>query len=160
MKGPKKPDPVDVEVGQRIRIQRLQSGLSQTALAEQLGVTFQQVQKYEKGVNRVGAGRLTKIAEVLAVPVSTLFGVHDAGVLEYRDRRTASSPLKLLGFGRTAAVAGVCPAPRRQNAPFHCRVGREYCRRSAIADLKPASSESQPEPILGLRGLGLTQSVI
>ena len=47
MKGPKKPDPVDVEVGQRIRIQRLQSGLSQTALAEQLGVTFQQVQKYE-----------------------------------------------------------------------------------------------------------------
>src|SRR5215211_2516707 len=96
MKGPKKPDPVDVEVGQRIRIQRLQSGLSQTALAEQLGVTFQQVQKYEKGVNRVGAGRLTKIAEVLAVPVSTLFGVHDAGVLEYRDRRTASSPLKLL----------------------------------------------------------------
>ena len=96
MKGPKKPDPVDVEVGQRIRIQRLQSGLSQTSLAEQLGVTFQQVQKYQKGVNRVGAGRLTKIAEVLAVPVSTLFGVHDAGVLEYRDRRTASSPLKLL----------------------------------------------------------------
>ena len=61
----KKPDPVDVEVGQRIRIERLQSGLSQTSLAEQLGVTFQQVQKYEKGVNRVGAGRLTKIAKVL-----------------------------------------------------------------------------------------------
>jgi transcriptional regulator with XRE-family HTH domain len=46
MMTPKKPDPVDVEVGQRIRIQRLQSGLSQTSLAEQLGVTFQQVQKY------------------------------------------------------------------------------------------------------------------
>jgi transcriptional regulator with XRE-family HTH domain len=93
---PNKPDPVDVEVGQRIRIQRLQSGLSQTSLAEQLGVTFQQVQKYEKGVNRVGAGRLTKIAKVLGVPVSTFFGAHDAGTLERSDRGTASSPLKLL----------------------------------------------------------------
>ena len=73
MMTPKKPDPVDVEVGQRIRIQRLQSGLSQTSLAEQLGVTFQQVQKYEKGVNRVGAGRLARIADVLGVPVSFFF---------------------------------------------------------------------------------------
>lgn len=93
---PKKPDPVDVEVGQRIRIQRLQSGLSQTSLAEQLGVTFQQVQKYEKGVNRVGAGRLTKIAKVLGVPVSTFFGAHDASPIERSERGTASSPLKLL----------------------------------------------------------------
>ena len=61
----KRPDPVDIEVGHRIRIERLARGLSQTALANQLGVTFQQVQKYENGVNRVGAGRLTKIAEVL-----------------------------------------------------------------------------------------------
>src|SRR5215216_3153402 len=95
MMTPKKPDPVDVEVGQRIRIQRLQTGLSQTTLADQLGVTFQQVQKYEKGVNRVGAGRLTKIAKVLGVPVSTFFGAHDAD-LERSDRGTASSPLKLL----------------------------------------------------------------
>ena len=69
----KRPDPVDVEVGHRIRIERLSRGLSQTALANQLGVTFQQVQKYEKGVNRVGAGRLTRIAEVLGVPVATFF---------------------------------------------------------------------------------------
>jgi transcriptional regulator with XRE-family HTH domain len=96
MMTPKKPDPVDVEVGQRIRIQRLQSGLSQTSLAEQLGVTFQQVQKYEKGVNRVGAGRLTKIAKVLGVPVSSFFGAHDSGALDRSDRGTASSPLKLL----------------------------------------------------------------
>jgi transcriptional regulator with XRE-family HTH domain len=93
---PKKPDAIDVEVGQRIRIQRLQSGLSQTSFAEQLGVTFQQVQKYEKGLNRVGAGRLTKIAEVLDVPVSIFFGAHDEGQLERGDRGTASSPLKLL----------------------------------------------------------------
>jgi len=92
----KKPDPVDVEVGQRIRIQRLSQGLSQTSLADQLGVTFQQVQKYEKGVNRVGAGRLSRIAKVLDVPVSMFFGAHDAGTLDRSDRGTSSSPLKLL----------------------------------------------------------------
>jgi transcriptional regulator with XRE-family HTH domain len=96
MINPKKPDPVDVEVGQRIKIQRLQSGLSQSTLAEKLGVTFQQVQKYEKGVNRVGAGRLTKIAEVLGVPVSSFFGAHDAKTPERRDRGTVFSPLNLL----------------------------------------------------------------
>ena len=95
MSNPKKPDPVDVEVGHRIRIQRLQSGLSQMSLAEKLGVTFQQVQKYEKGVNRVGAGRLTKIAKVLGVPVTSFFDAHD-GKTERRDRGTVSSPLALL----------------------------------------------------------------
>ena len=75
----KRPDPVDVEVGHRIRIERLSRGLSQTALANQLGVTFQQVQKYEKGVNRVGAGRLVRVAEALDVPVSFFFGGTDAG---------------------------------------------------------------------------------
>jgi transcriptional regulator with XRE-family HTH domain len=92
----KKPDPVDIEVGQRIRIQRMAIGLSQTTLADQLGVTFQQVQKYEKGVNRVGAGRLTKIAKVLGVPIGNFFGVADAGTIERSDRHTPSSPLKLL----------------------------------------------------------------
>jgi transcriptional regulator with XRE-family HTH domain len=93
----KRPDPVDVEVGHRIRIERLSRGLSQTALANQLGVTFQQVQKYEKGVNRVGAGRLTKIAEVLGVPVGAFFTGKE--VLESEERSPGSdeaSPLKLL----------------------------------------------------------------
>jgi transcriptional regulator with XRE-family HTH domain len=69
----KRPDPVDVEVGHRIRIERLARGLSQTALANQLGVTFQQVQKYEKGVNRVGAARLQQIANALDVPVTFFY---------------------------------------------------------------------------------------
>jgi len=59
---PKQPDAVDRLVGRNIRIQRLAKGLSQTELATQLGVTFQQVQKYEKGVNRIGCGRLFQIA--------------------------------------------------------------------------------------------------
>ena len=92
----KRPDPVDVEVGHRIRIERLARGLSQTALASQLGVTFQQVQKYEKGVNRVGAGRLTKIAEVLGVAVGTFFTGKE--ILDTEQGRTGgeASPLKLL----------------------------------------------------------------
>ena len=94
MKSPKKTDPVDMEVGQRIRLYRLQSGLSQTELAKHLGVTFQQVQKYERGVNRVGAGRLTKIAQVLGVPVRTLFGTQDATTVESSSR--GPCPLKLL----------------------------------------------------------------
>ena len=69
----KAPDARDVDVGCRIRAQRLVCRMSQTELANSLGVTFQQVQKYEKGVNRVGAGRLAKIAEVLNVPVAFFF---------------------------------------------------------------------------------------
>ena len=91
----KRPDPVDIEVGHRIRIERLARGLSQTALANQLGVTFQQVQKYEKGVNRVGAGRLTKIAEVLGIDVSTFFGGKDMLDADANESGE-SSPLKLL----------------------------------------------------------------
>jgi transcriptional regulator with XRE-family HTH domain len=70
----------DVEVGQRIRARRMAKGMSQTELGDLLGVTFQQVQKYEKGVNRVGAGRLVRVAEALDVPVSFFFGATDAGV--------------------------------------------------------------------------------
>jgi transcriptional regulator with XRE-family HTH domain len=92
----KRPDPVDVEVGHRIRIERLSRGLSQTALANQLGVTFQQVQKYEKGVNRVGAGRLTKIAEVLGVSVSTFFSGKEVLDSEQGKQAGEASPLKLL----------------------------------------------------------------
>ena len=92
----KRPDPVDVEVGHRIRIERLARGLSQTALANQLGVTFQQVQKYEKGVNRVGAGRLTRIAEVLGVPVGTFFAGKELLEGEQAAQPGEASPLKLL----------------------------------------------------------------
>ena len=70
----KQPDPKDVEVGRRVRAFRLNKGLSQEKLGDELGITFQQIQKYEKGVNRIGAGRLQRIAEILGVPVSEFFG--------------------------------------------------------------------------------------
>jgi transcriptional regulator with XRE-family HTH domain len=69
----KSPLPTDVLVGQNIRISRLQAGLSQTELGARVGVTFQQIQKYEKGANRIGASRLQQIADVLRVPIPTLF---------------------------------------------------------------------------------------
>jgi transcriptional regulator with XRE-family HTH domain len=69
----------DVDIGQRIRARRMAQGMSQTELGDLLGVTFQQVQKYEKGVNRVGAGRLVRVGEALDVPVSFFFGATDTG---------------------------------------------------------------------------------
>jgi transcriptional regulator with XRE-family HTH domain len=69
----RKPNPIDVHVGGRIRLRRMMNGLSQERLGEQMGLTFQQIQKYEKGANRVGASRLFQLAQVLEVPVSYFF---------------------------------------------------------------------------------------
>jgi transcriptional regulator with XRE-family HTH domain len=66
-------EPVDKLVGQNIRIFRTAKGVSQTELGALVGVTFQQIQKYEKGVNRVGSSRLAKIAQILQVPVGQFF---------------------------------------------------------------------------------------
>jgi transcriptional regulator with XRE-family HTH domain len=69
----KKPNPIDVHVGSRIRLRRNMMSMSQERLGESLGITFQQIQKYEKGTNRVGASRLQAISSILGVPVSYFF---------------------------------------------------------------------------------------
>lgn len=69
----KSPNPIDVHVGSRVRMRRFLVGMSQGKLAEQLGVTFQQVQKYEKGMSRISASRLQTIASVFEVPISFFF---------------------------------------------------------------------------------------
>jgi len=69
----KTPNPIDRHVGSRVRMRRMLVGLSQEKLGESLGVTFQQVQKYEKGTNRIGASRLQQISKVLGVPVEFFF---------------------------------------------------------------------------------------
>src|SRR5664280_2881088 len=69
----KVPNPIDVHVGSRVRIRRRELGMSQEKLGDALGLTFQQVQKYEKGTNRIGASRLQHIAQILQVPVTFLF---------------------------------------------------------------------------------------
>ena len=70
-------DPIDTAVGQRIRLERKAKGLSQQALAEAIGVSFQQVQKYENGANRVSASMLARISETLDAPIAELFGAAD-----------------------------------------------------------------------------------
>ena len=68
-----KPHPVDMYVGSRVRLRRTLKGMSQQRLAEALGLTFQQIQKYERGVNRIGSSRLFELSEVLDVPPSFFF---------------------------------------------------------------------------------------
>jgi transcriptional regulator with XRE-family HTH domain len=74
--GAKDPNEIDCLVGSRVRQRRMQLGMSQEGLATALGLTVPQLQKYEKGVNRIGAGRLHKIAGLLGAPIGTFFEVH------------------------------------------------------------------------------------
>ena len=73
MASKKAPNPIDIYVGSRVRLRRMMLSMSQEKLGEHLGITFQQIQKYEKGTNRIGASRLQHIATVLEVPVSFFF---------------------------------------------------------------------------------------
>jgi transcriptional regulator with XRE-family HTH domain len=123
------PDPLDVMVGARIRIFRTHCGMSQSDLADKIGVAFQQVQKYEKGTNRVGASRLSRIAAVLGVSIGELF--ESSG-----DKPADSkSPFRLLA-GRDALR--VLTAFSRMSDP---RVRR------AIAQLVETVADQQPTVI-------------
>ncbi|MBV9862005.1 MAG: helix-turn-helix transcriptional regulator [Alphaproteobacteria bacterium] len=72
-----KPDPIDVHVGSRVRLRRTMLGLSQEKLGDAIGLTFQQVQKYERGANRIGASRLHELSRVLDVPVAFFYDETD-----------------------------------------------------------------------------------
>ena len=89
----------DAEVGRRVRSRRLECRLSQTELADRIGVTFQQVQKYEKGVNRIGAGRLQRISEALEVPISFFFGGGTSST-----QREAAGAESVFGFMQTSRL--------------------------------------------------------
>ena len=86
------PQSLDKVVGRNIRVHRLAKGMSQTDLATELGITFQQIQKYEKGTNRVGSGRLFEISVILGVSVLTLFEGGKATLAKGDD----TSPFSLL----------------------------------------------------------------
>ena len=96
-KGTRRANPVDTHVGSRVRFRRMLLGMSQERLGEQLGLTFQQVQKYEKGVNRIGASRLFELSRVLGVSVSFFYD-------EAPDHMSASSDVPALaGFAEMPA---------------------------------------------------------
>ncbi|KKJ77177.1 transcriptional regulator [Kiloniella litopenaei] len=88
VRGKGKPNPVDVHVGSRVRLRRTLLGMSQEKLGEAIGLTFQQVQKYERGANRVGASRLYDLARVLEVPVGYFFA-------DMPDEVASQSPVRL-----------------------------------------------------------------
>jgi transcriptional regulator with XRE-family HTH domain len=90
-RGSRRANPMDVHVGTRVRLRRMLLGMSQEKLGEHLGLTFQQVQKYEKGVNRIGASRLFELAKTLGVPIQFFYDEAPAG--------THSGAVPVAGFG-------------------------------------------------------------
>ena len=98
---PRQPDNIDVEVGRLVRVQRIARGLSQTELGNQIGVTFQQVQKYESGANRISMGRLTRISRVLGVQVTYLLGASrrpaPSAVINLKEQAKFSEAVGMLG---------------------------------------------------------------
>jgi len=93
----KPPNPVDVYVGQRVRMRRIEINMSQEFLGEQIGLTFQQIQKYEKGTNRIGASRIQQIGKVLEVPANFFFEGAPGGWEGESSSQTSPALLELLG---------------------------------------------------------------
>jgi transcriptional regulator with XRE-family HTH domain len=99
----KVPNPIDRHVGSRVRMRRMMLSMSQEKLGDALGLTFQQVQKYEKGANRIGASRLQNISGILQVPVSFFFeGLPSQDGLEVQGMSEAPSPSYVSDFLATS----------------------------------------------------------
>ncbi len=77
-----KPDPIDIHVGSRVRLRRTLLGMSQEKLGNALGLTFQQIQKYERGANRIGSSRLYRLSKIMDIPVSFFFEEVPEGILD------------------------------------------------------------------------------
>jgi transcriptional regulator with XRE-family HTH domain len=133
----KRPNPIDIHVGSRIRLRRNMIAMSQEKLGERLGITFQQIQKYEKGTNRVGASRLQAIAGILSVPV------------EYFFQDAPGDGQALSGFGEEAQLPMV---PDFMSSTETLQLSRAFMKirdaklRRKILDLVKtlASDESEP----------------
>src|SRR5688572_17234641 len=101
----KAPNPIDKHVGSRVRMRRMMLSMSQEKLGDALGLTFQQVQKYEKGTNRIGASRLQQISQILQVPVSFFFeGAPSAPGHQTEGMSEAASPAYVSVFLATFDV--------------------------------------------------------
>jgi transcriptional regulator with XRE-family HTH domain len=106
------PNPIDVHVGSRVRLRRTLLGMSQEKLGEAIGLTFQQVQKYERGTNRIGASRLWELSAVLEVPVQFFFGEMAPETLAQMSRITSRQPpADAEDAGSAASAAGPITKP-------------------------------------------------
>jgi transcriptional regulator with XRE-family HTH domain len=136
---PRRPDNIDVEVGRLVRVQRIAKGLSQTELGTEIGVTFQQVQKYESGANRISMGRLTRIGRVLGVHVTYLLGANR------RATPVASNPREQAKFSEAVGMLGKIGALRLLKA-FSAIPGRPPSLRESIVQMvEGAASASERE---------------
>lgn len=105
-KGSRRANPLDLHVGSRVRLQHMLLGMSQEKLGEQLGLTFQQIQKYEKGINRIGASRLFDLAKVLGVNVQFFYDEAPGALTEGRTMSSASGLLRE-ARGSTSLISSV-----------------------------------------------------
>ena len=121
-KGSRRPNPIDVHVGSRVRFRRMLLGMSQEKLGEKLGLTFQQIQKYEKGINRIGASRLFDLAQVLGVPVQFFYeeapdrragALLPPGLPRSRPRTRSSSSCAAATGSSSTRRSCASPTPRR-----------------------------------------------
>jgi transcriptional regulator with XRE-family HTH domain len=133
----KAPNPVDKYVGSRVRMRRIMLGMSQEKLGEALGLTFQQVQKYEKGTNRVGASRLQQISEILQVPVSFLFDGGPSGAVNGESFEGAS-PAYVSDFLATSEGLALTRA--------FTRIADSKMRRSIVELVEQIASRDGPDP--------------
>ena len=106
-RGTGRPNPIDVHVGARVRLRRTLLGMSQEKLGEAIGLTFQQVQKYERGANRIGSSRLFDLSRVLDVPIEYFFGDMPAAV-------AACSPGQGGGMSEEASNYELDPMAKRE----------------------------------------------
>jgi len=103
----KQPNSIDVHVGSRVRLQRMISHMSQEKLGEHLGITFQQIQKYEKGINRISASKLLQIARVLSVPPAFFFEDAPGGTPEGTADGENQAASDILNFLQTAEAVSL-----------------------------------------------------
>ncbi len=141
------PHPVDILVGQRLRAARLLAGFSQSKLGNHVGLTFQQIQKYEKGMNRIGASRLQQFAQLLNVPATYFF---DQQVDEYPAAGAAASPGVALPSASSADPSQPSEADlrrRRQTRDlldFYDRIEDETMRASILQLVRTAAGQRLP----------------
>ncbi len=143
------PNPIDVHVGGRVRLRRTLLGMSQEKLGDAIGLTFQQVQKYERGANRVGASRLWDLSRVLDVPVSFFFD-------DMIEDTAAQSPRMLSGMAEEPSTFEADPMTKRETLELvraYYRISDPQVRKrvfelaKALASASEASKLAQAEAV-------------
>lgn len=132
----KRPHPIDVHVGGRVRLRRTMIGMSQDKLADALGLTFQQIQKYEKGVNRIGASRVFEISRILNVPIQFFFDDYNAKTGSYGFAEHAPD--------EGAAIMELLNSPEGVQLCKHFAAIRDHKVRKRVLDLVKTLADGDP----------------